>query len=98
MSKDSVEFVAVNYFGSSALRPFLDSLIAQDSDSWRLDLLDNSNDSAEFHRLEERTRGSARIQVHRTPGNLGYFGAVRWWLEHRSGPPAKWTVVSNVDV
>jgi GT2 family glycosyltransferase len=94
-----VHFVLVNYHGSAALAGYLDSLAAQDRASWRVTVVDNSEDPDEVRRLEELAgRAAGSVEVVTAPGNLGYFGAAEWLLARSGAEPAAWTVVSNMDI
>ncbi|MBQ1024156.1 glycosyltransferase [Micromonospora sp. C95] len=95
---DEVHFVAVNYRGSSALPTYLRSLHAQDTTSWRMTVVDNSEDGREAETLAAMARDSDRVEIVRAPGNLGYFGAAHWLATNLEKVPTTWTVISNMDI
>ena len=90
--------VAVSYFGSKDLGPYLKSLQAQTFEEWNLVVVDNSEDDDEWHQIESLTDGEIRVKVLRADMNLGYFGAVEWALPQVDHPNVTWLVVSNTDV
>jgi GT2 family glycosyltransferase len=95
---DHAHFVAINYHGSSALPAYLLSLQVQDRSSWRMTIVDNSEDPEEVRRLETMADPDPRVEVRAAPRNLGYFGGAHWLLSEAGAEPAIWTIVSNMDV
>ncbi|NES15483.1 MULTISPECIES: glycosyltransferase family 2 protein [Micromonospora] len=95
---DEVHFIAVNYRGSSALPAYLRSLREQDSPSWRMTVVDNSEDRQETRSLIDIAGATPQVKIVRAPRNLGYFGAAHWLTTHEDTVPATWTVVSNMDI
>lgn len=93
----TLEIVAVNYFGSDAVRGLIDSLRRQDLADWRLVVVDNSESTVEADRLRDMAADDQRLVIAVAPRNLGYFGAADWWL--RNNPTtAQWVAVCNADV
>ena len=94
----SVHLVAVNYFGSGSIGPFLDSLRRQTRDDWALSVVDNSCDTDEAGRLKDFADGDERVEVLTAPDNLGYYGGAHWWEANRDGRFPLWTLPCNVDL
>jgi len=90
--------IAVSYFGFEDLEPYLQSLKVQTFEPWRLVVVDNSEDDAEWDRIERWTSGDRRVLALKAPKNLGYFGAVDWALKRVDHREVNWLIVSNTDV
>jgi hypothetical protein len=95
---DDVHFIVINYQTSSALPAYVDSLLSQDCQSWRMTVVDNSADRQETQRLIATARVSSSVQIRAAPRNLGYFGAANWLVSQPGFQHATWTVVSNMDI
>lgn len=96
-SDRQVVLVAVSYFGSSVVRRFVDSLVAQTTANWQLHLVDNSCDADEGERLKVSAGSDPRVHVHFADDNLGYFGGASWLLG-RVAVRSTWLAVCNVDI
>ena len=90
--------IAVSYFGSEDLAPYLKSLQEQRYEAWRLVIVDNSEDDDEWKRVDRCVDGEPRAIALRAPRNLGYFGAVDWVLPQVPHHKTSWVIVSNTDV
>ena len=90
--------IAVSYFGSEDLAPYLQSLQAQTFKGWRLVIVDNSEDEYERDRVDRCVAIEPRAIALEAPENLGYFGAVDWALPQVPHDETSWVIVSNTDV
>jgi len=90
--------IAVSYFGSKDLAPYLESLRAQTYAEWRLVIIDNSEDDVEWNLIQKYAANDPRVDRLRAPENLGYFGAVDWAVKQSNLREIRWLIVSNTDV
>lgn len=92
-----IAVVAVNYHCETHVAGLHASLSAQDTDDWRLVVVDNGSDDEGAALLAEL--GPASLLL-RPDGNLGYLGAVQFALEAEPEMVgrADWLVVSNPDI
>lgn len=91
-------FIAISYFGSKDLGPYIDSLISQRDGRWLLKIVDNSLDPGESERLRQLASCDQRIEVWTSSQNLGYFGAAEWARERIANADFAWIAVTNTDV
>jgi GT2 family glycosyltransferase len=98
MTENHVHFIAVSFHGSATLCGYLESLLAQDCDAWRMTVIDNSEDPGELKALQRISSNSSRVRIRRAPSNLGYFAGANWHVRTSGQEIPSWTVVSNVDV
>lgn len=91
-------FIAVSYFGSRDVAPYIESLISQTDERWVLRLVDNSNDDEEAKRLATLAERDSRIEVLSPCSNLGYFGGAEWARRRLDSAVFDWIAVTNTDV
>jgi GT2 family glycosyltransferase len=93
-----IVIIAVSYFGSTDLGPYLLSLQEQSTQSWHLVVVDNSEDEAEHQALREVLQNESRTQLLRASTNLGYLGGGRWGRQESTVTDADWIIISNTDI
>lgn len=94
-----IVLIVVNYHCESHVVGLHRSLTAQDSDRWRLVVVDNGSDEQGAALLAD-VGGQPGVEVLDPGGNLGYLGAVQHAVDVLPDTcrAADWLVVSNPDI
>jgi GT2 family glycosyltransferase len=90
-----VHIVTVLYNSADHLRPFLDSLLAQDLRAWRLWAIDNASADATCQIVGAVE--DARITLVRNPDNRGFAKATNQGLELAAGSGGQFFIIFNND-
>lgn len=93
-----IEIIVVSYFSANDLKKLVDSLTGQDLQTWRLTVVDNSDDGAERERITKMLRNDSRLQLSDNRRNVGYFGGARIALQSIDLSTAEIVIVSNADI
>lgn len=90
-----VHLVTILYNSERALRPFLDSLLAQDMRDWRLTAVDNASTDGAARVIGELA--DSRVDIVRNAVNLGFAKAANQGLRHAARRGAGFSVLINND-
>lgn len=90
-----MHLVTILYNSERALRPFLDSLLAQDMRDWRLTATDNASTDGAAEMIA--ALADPRIDIVRNAANLGFAKAANQGLRHAARCGAGFSVLINND-